>query len=538
LDDQGPDVIDGLIHLGCIVSRGHRRTDDGDGTQSVPHLVCAGDLDGLVRSSRLAEDYYQNVVMRQRRPRPKKNGDDDDQDPLRHVVISVPGMNHFGFIQKQPAGRDGTALLPSIMAGWRDLPAELSFDESIDRVSTIVADFIDCHSHNNGVIRKMPPPPVVSNHAAARARLTAQMNETVQFLQPLLDAMQLEGSYHLATPCHLCSNDDDDPDCTDHCTPGSPWVSRVQTDLLLPPEMVDVVGTVTDEFHQSWWINPLADPPFYHPTIIQTRRRQATDENDTKRSVVLDLTTMSEAVYEKPDFYLFDAGFFSNAAIELRSKLHSKQSLLQAAASLRGGNSRDNVVGLLPKFESERGIANRINQHTIDWAVAMAPERVRRRYFERGSTRLVVGTESEHTNGPSWIWSYLTLRRVDDTTMAVDSHIMSTSLDHPFPFSQGKLYCKLLSPAKALDWMYTDALRRPDGNNGMNRFVSRMYNEELSSPVKFFNRIQQGANAMPFFPLVVLNQLVARGGKRRRDDGGGKGPPPPPQQQQKPSRWR
>jgi hypothetical protein len=271
LDGQGPDVIDGFIHLGCIVARG--RTDDGDSwtQQSVPHLVCAGDLDGLVRSSRLAEDYYQNVVMRRRRQRPKKSDNNDKKDnkfddPLRHVVISVPGMNHFGIIKKQPTGRDGSALLPSIMAGWRDLPAELSFDESIDRVSTIVADFIDCHSHR-GIRRPSPP---MANHAAARARLTAQMNETVQFLQPLLDAMQLEGSYHLATPCHLCSNDDDNPDGTavkDHCcTPGSPWVSRVQTDLLLPPEMVDVVGTVRDELYKvggstRWPIHLFIIPP-------------------------------------------------------------------------------------------------------------------------------------------------------------------------------------------------------------------------------------------------------------------------------------
>jgi hypothetical protein len=36
-------------------------------------------------------------------------------------------------------------------------------------------------------------------------------------------------------------------------------------------------------------------------------------------------------------------------------------------------------------------------------------------------------------------------------------------VDHPIPFANGKLYMKLLSPARVLDWMYTDSLRHNGG---------------------------------------------------------------------------
>ena len=40
---------------------------------------------------------------------------------------------------------------------------------------------------------------------------------------------------------------------------------------------------------------------------------------------------------------------------------------------------------------------------------------------------------------------------------------MVTPTDHPIPLAGGKMYAKVLSPAKALDWMYTDSMR-PDPN--------------------------------------------------------------------------
>lgn len=64
-------------------------------------------------------------------------------------------------------------------------------------------------------------------------------------------------------------------------------------------------------------------------------------------------------------------------------------------------------------------------------------------------------------SGAAWIWSHLSFTACPNNSykVMVNSYVMNTPLDHPVPFAGGKLYCKILSPAKVLDWMYTDALR-------------------------------------------------------------------------------
>lgn len=59
---------------------------------------------------------------------------------------------------------------------------------------------------------------------------------------------------------------------------------------------------------------------------------------------------------------------------------------------------------------------------------------------------------------------------------------MTTPVDYPLKAIGGMLYCKLLSPAKALDWMYTDSLRQPSP-------LSNIVNEGLLPPMKLFQMI-------------------------------------------------
>jgi Alpha/beta hydrolase family len=438
--NQGISVgqVEGLIHLGCILSR---QAETDDRVQRLPHMVLAGELDGLVRASRVAEDYHRYVVRKQQS---KEN--DSNQAMLNHAVVLVPGMNHFGFISGEPP----------FMNEFRDLEGELSHEDSVQQVASSVSEFMDYH-RNQKMERATP--------------LLSKMKDTIDHVQPILAAMELEGSYHLGkTPCHLCEESDNPEGCCDDCVEGSPWAAMVQRDLA--PEGIEY-GPIKDEFHQSWWINPFHDPPFYHPSIEaasfeNTKIINATSSAMTAQPLpptkVLKLETVSEPVYEKSDMYLFDAGFFSNAALEIRCKFNSRQAILEAA-------------GEKVPFESECGSCSKMNERTIEWALEQVPESVKRRYLERG-TKLVAGKDIEHSAGPTWIWSYMDYRRVDDRTMELDSHIMSTPLDHPVPASGGKLYCKLLSPAKALDWIYTDSLRSATE-------LSSFYHENLASPANF-----------------------------------------------------
>ena len=68
-------------------------------------------------------------------------------------------------------------------------------------------------------------------------------------------------------------------------------------------------------------------------------------------------------------------------------------------------------------------------------------------------------------NGPGWIWMPLRFDKANKTTATgrpivdVKSPCMRTPLDYPIKFSAGFHYCKLLSPAKALEWIYIDSLK-------------------------------------------------------------------------------
>ncbi|KAL3907721.1 MAG: hypothetical protein SGILL_008758 [Bacillariaceae sp.] len=446
--------VEGLIHLGCILSR---NSEEDLNVNQLPHMVLAGELDGLVRASRVAEDYHRYVVRRQTK-------DNVKDIMLNHAVVLVPGMNHFGFISEEPP----------FMDDFRDLQGELSHSDSVTQVASSVAEFMDFHRMNK---QERAEP------------LLSKMNTSIDYMKPILASMELEGSYHLGkTPCHLCEEDSETAqDCCEDCVEGSPWAEKIQRDIA--PEGIEY-GNVKDEFHQSWWINPLHDPPFYHPSIesssLENDRKAATMATKAKGNElgkIITMGTVSEPVYEKSDMYLFDAGFFSNAALELRCKFNSQQSILDAA-------------GIATSHEPELGTSSEMNKRTMEWALEQVPESVRRRYLERG-TRLVAGKETEHSAGPSWIWSYLEYRRVDDRTIALDSHIMSTPLDHPVPASQGKFYCKLLSPAKALDWIYTDSLRPATE-------LSNFWHQNLASPATF---VKYAARETPKRMLEVADPL-------------------------------
>lgn len=319
------------------------------------------------------------------------------------------------------------------MKSVRDLKPEISHEESVAQVAATIAEFMDVHTTSKKVSNALP-----------RDRLLHKMATTQVYLQPLLEAMELEGSYHMGTPRY----DLEDQDNTNNVpiVEGSPWAAKLQHEFA-PRLEAAVYANTTDEFHQSWWINPFHDPPFYHPTV------NAKPTGDNK--VELEMKTVSEAVYEKTD-YFFDGGFFSNAAVEIRAKFNSPQAILQAA-----GVSA-------PAFDVDDNVASRMNAQTIEWALAHAPPVVRQRY-ERHGVKMVAGRDIPHNSGPGWIWSHLHFRRgtthpaepgqATEDCVYIDSHTMITPLDHPVPFAGGKMYCKLLSPAKALDWMYTDSLR-------------------------------------------------------------------------------
>ena len=322
----------------------------------------------------------------------------------------------------------------------RDLDPEIDDELARSRTASVVANFIDAH-HPTDLKRNLlsstnSEPDLIHTQQTirinnAKADLLKHVERTGEYVKPMISMMMLEGSRYL-----------------DQNVTGSPWSERIQLEILKDFP----ISKVKDEYHESWYLNPLAKMPFFHPKVKEIH---LDDEN--KKVVGLDLGICTEAVYERTEPKL-DTGFFSNTATELRCKLNSPQVIQQAMGKIDA------------EFQIQRNVARRMNDFTIDYALMHAPPAVHRRYRERG-IQLVTGDDILHDNGPTWIWSPLTMEPHTkfklssasiERTRTLQSHTMQTPVDHPVPFAGGKVYIKLLSPARALDWMYTDCLRNPD----------------------------------------------------------------------------
>lgn len=68
--------------------------------------------------------------------------------------------------------------------------------------------------------------------------------------------------------------------------------------------------------------------------------------------------------------------------------------------------------------------------------------------------------------GPLWIWYYMQYKdNADKTETLLQSPMMRTPTDYPIAEARGFHYCKLLSPFRALEWIYIDSLYDRDGIN-------------------------------------------------------------------------
>ena len=405
LDPSDLTNIAGMILLGSFVERKHRKNKNA-AYRSIPRLTVVGDLDGVVRAARIAEDIEHHAHVDVSR-------ENTDEARLDHSVVLIKGMNHFQLVD--------TNIIHTLCQS-RDLQPEISKEDATQSTACAIIDFVE--SHHTQVKDK--------NQKERRESLLEKIRLTEKYLEPLLQAMRLEGNYNIVTPCNLVECGASGNEAT--CNKGSSWVESIQQGIV--PEEINEAN-VHDEFRRTWYINPFAKIPFYHPSVT----------NNGNSNV--NIETVTEGIYEKADFFV-DAGFFSNTAIELRSKLNSPQAIL-------------NAIGVSIPFESNQNTCSEINQMTIQYALENAPDIVKKRYMDQG-IKLQAGVDISHNNGPTWIWSHLDFTKegdcdLDEPCRIIDSHTMNTPLDHPVPFAGGKLYCKLLSPAKVLDWMYTDSLR-------------------------------------------------------------------------------
>jgi hypothetical protein len=171
---------------------------------------------------------------------------------------------------------------------------------------------------------------------------------------------------------------------------------------------------------------------------------------------LLNITTVSELIFSPLD--ACDAGFPVTAS-EVRAKLKSRQAIYQQTIDPTA------KLADTDKFD----FCKEINEKAFAWAHAQAPPRTKER-FDAIGVQPVFDSDIRHRVqiGPLWINSPLRLQeRYDKTLGRYVWHVRAPSLvtdvsAHIYPDSAGFHYCKLLSPSRALEWMYVDGLRRYD----------------------------------------------------------------------------
>ena len=143
--------------------------------------------------------------------------------------------------------------------------------------------------------------------------------------------------------------------------------------------------------------------------------------------------------------------------MELRTKMKSRTTLYKA-------------VGLKPSSNVDKNytLCRSANEEAWQWALNNAEESVRKRFEASGEPFVMVDDKEAPIGlkGPQWIEKTLVYNRVNNGKNG-QSHIEVQSWTfvvgdfpvHSKYLPTGMHYCKLLSPARAMEWIYTDSLR-------------------------------------------------------------------------------
>jgi len=140
----------------------------------------------------------------------------------------------------------------------------------------------------------------------------------------------------------------------------------------------------------------------------------------------------------------FDVSTYPEAAQNLDCKLKSQEFIASALKTKPLGNSS----------------CMEVNTEALNVAkAALTPEQQQR--FSKFGYQVQVFPDKSYSTGFTWLLSSLEFARLpnNEAVFKVASPSLPTSLDAPFGVG-GMHYCKLLSPARAIEWMLVDSLKR------------------------------------------------------------------------------
>lgn len=462
---EGFNSPDAMILMGAFLVRDFKSEavpEVGPGQymfNSCPVLTIGGELDGLARITRIAEAYHTQINM------------NTDVDHAKHYfpVTVVEGMSHMQF---------SSGDIPKLVE-MRDLLPEISYNEAHQYVSADVASFL------NGVYNN------------DYSKLDTRLEQSLTLFDPIIKALELEGYHQFKPPCYCEAEDEYGGliygSCPElpGCQANSPWTQRAQEIMAIGADSEGLQIVTRDSQHVVTEEHPSCHLPNVHDGTDTTTGEKLYHPNDASinpgngdasplcsnsTTCTLNITTLTQLKYEtgsELDFWritigsdAIDTGYFPISAREMKSKMKSRQAILQAANDPSAGHDNSQFDDL---DSPEEGRCAEINLAALNYAKNIVPESTIERYSSHG--QLMKINQLDHkvcAAGPCWIWSPLRYENRSESEIFVQSPTFAEKNSNGFPCGEDKVipcpagmhYCKLLSPARAVEWMYVDSLRK------------------------------------------------------------------------------
>ena len=216
---------------------------------------------------------------------------------------------------------------------------------------------------------------------------------------------------------------------------------------------------ITDTFR------PAAKIPEQFPSLTTNCSKTTTSD------CIVNILTYTENSYSLEED--LDNGFWPVAAIDARTKMASRQHVLEA------------YTGQKLNFNKTDGgnLCAQINKETIKWALNKAPPKTLKRYSDYGK-QLVAGDDIDYSTGFTWLYTHLVFttfkvfkpllirfkvlilkeynEKVDSnnrTYIDLRSPTLRFATDYKIKAVAGLHYCKVLTTARALEWIYIDSVK-------------------------------------------------------------------------------
>lgn len=381
---------------------------------TVPTLTLAAELDGLARITRMTESYYH------------QKGQAD------FPVLVLPGQNHMQFASGAPP--------PNVQKN--DLSPEVSEAVAHEQIGEATADWMVLRLQLGGETQE----------AAAAAQATRETQSQVLF-DAIVKAYELEGSRRFNCPAQI--DGPKEKDCVKGLCPSkSYWAPRAQEVISEPPLTAAGVKLQVTNSYVRLSGSPVTGQDFHLPNLTHGPGQ---DE--------VTISTWSECYFNDPlheVFEDFDTGFTFTSAQEIGTKLWSRQCTENVGLGMDANFSVDD-----PNFCADT------NQKALDWVTQNIPEENLQRFQQRG-VPLVMGPDAQKEGGPWWIYARLAFNQQTgpDGKPIVEVVAPAAKTEQGYwkkhfhtprppgvPPTGCYHYCKLLSPARVMEWFLVDGLR-------------------------------------------------------------------------------